>query len=80
MAEPGFEPRENDHGERQSSWARSWKYKTQKEGGDSPMAFGSGLTTSALTVLSGAPQTNEYSKDDLQTLRKFAGNGGDRLS
>lgn len=40
-------------------------------GGDgSPEALGTGLTASTVRVLSGAPQTSAYSKDDLQTFEE----------
>lgn len=76
VAEPGFEPRENDRGERQSSWAWSWKQAMQEEGGGGPLAFGTLLSWFSLEP----PRQNKYSKDALQILRKTAGNGGDRLS
>ena len=76
VAEPGFEPRENDRGERQSSWAWSWKQAMQEEGGGGPLAFGTLLSWFSLEP----PRQNKYSNDALQILRKTAGNGGDRLS
>lgn len=52
----------------------------QEEGGDGPTAFGTGLVLSAVITLSGALQTSEFSKDDVQLFEEVCRPGDDRLS